>query len=331
MDGLEATRRIRSTPNLATVPIIAISASATAEDQRGSMVAGASAFMTKPIDQEDLLAQIGNFLGLVWDTELPPKEDVASPDREPALPIMPPEAEMEVLYVLAQAGNMGDIRRRADISPRSANSIGRLPINDRLAKAYRSKAILELVEAHMRESLRPEDISRNRLYGPHGLAMFTVPSYRSPSRGDYIADRTFLTALTRTCLPQPVGLSMMYLIAHAWYILRAREILPAKIYRESVMLASNVKTVRNDVRTLLRDAQDLFREATSATGERPTNCARRHRPARNGTVKAQELQAAAVETGKEQPKRRTIRQGKSVEIGRDRRRCRRAGRRPYRA
>ena len=34
------------------------------------------------------------------------------------------------------------------------------------------------------------------------------------------------------------------------------------------MLASNVKTVRNDMKTLLRDAQDLFREATSATGEK---------------------------------------------------------------
>jgi signal transduction histidine kinase/DNA-binding NarL/FixJ family response regulator len=150
MDGLEATRRIRSTPNLATVPIIAISASATAEDQRGSMVAGASAFMTKPIDQEDLLAQIGNFLGLVWDTELPPKEDVASPDREPALPIMPPEAEMEVLYVLAQAGNMGDIRRRADHIAALGEQYR--PFADKLiglAKAYRSKAILELVEAHM--------------------------------------------------------------------------------------------------------------------------------------------------------------------------------------
>jgi ElaB/YqjD/DUF883 family membrane-anchored ribosome-binding protein len=32
------------------------------------------------------------------------------------------------------------------------------------------------------------------------------------------------------------------------------------------MLASNIKTVRNDMRALMRDAQELFREAANATG-----------------------------------------------------------------
>ena len=150
MNGLEATRQIRAKPNMATVPIIAISASATPEDQRGSMVAGASAFMTKPIDQDDLLAQIGNFLGLVWDTEMPPREEKATPILETAPSVAPPDHEMEILYELAQAGNMGDIRRHADhiaaldekYRPFAEKLIG-------LAKSYRSKAILELVEAHI--------------------------------------------------------------------------------------------------------------------------------------------------------------------------------------
>jgi len=151
MDGLEATRRIRQKPNLQTVPIIAISASATAEDQQGSMVAGASAFMTKPIDQDSLLMQIANFLGLVWDTETPPVEEVApSQVGAAASMIVPPKDEMDVLYDLALAGNMRDIRQHAE-------HIAALDDQYRsfadkligLAKSYQSKAILDLVEMHV--------------------------------------------------------------------------------------------------------------------------------------------------------------------------------------
>jgi len=64
MDGLEATRRIRSTPKPGDGTDHRHFRQRDAEDQRGSMVAGASAFMTKPIDQEDLLAQIA--ISLAW-------------------------------------------------------------------------------------------------------------------------------------------------------------------------------------------------------------------------------------------------------------------------
>jgi ElaB/YqjD/DUF883 family membrane-anchored ribosome-binding protein len=66
------------------------------------------------------------------------------------------------------------------------------------------------------------------------------------------------------------------------------------------MLASNVKTVRNDMSTLLRDAQDLFREATSATGEKADELRKKGISLlETATIKGQELQAAAIETGKE--------------------------------
>ena len=66
------------------------------------------------------------------------------------------------------------------------------------------------------------------------------------------------------------------------------------------MLASNVKTVINDMKTLLRDAQDLFLEATSATGEKADELRQKGIGLLEAaTVKAQEMQAAAIETGKE--------------------------------
>lgn len=66
------------------------------------------------------------------------------------------------------------------------------------------------------------------------------------------------------------------------------------------MLASNIKTVRNDMRTLMRDAQELFREAASATGDKADELrARGMELLEAASVKAHELQVAAVATGKE--------------------------------
>jgi len=149
MDGLEATRRLRADADHGTVPIIAISASATAEDQHESMVAGASAFMTKPIDQDSLLMQIADFLGLAWESEAPPTEDVMPRHMEgPMVP--PPQEEMDVLYDMAQVGNMRDIRRHAEHIASLGDQYR--PFAEKLtalAKSYQSKAILDLVEQHV--------------------------------------------------------------------------------------------------------------------------------------------------------------------------------------
>ncbi len=69
------------------------------------------------------------------------------------------------------------------------------------------------------------------------------------------------------------------------------------------MLANNVKTVRNDMKTLLRDAQELFREATAASGEKAEELRQKGIGLLEAAgAKAQELQAAAIESGKEAAK-----------------------------
>lgn len=66
------------------------------------------------------------------------------------------------------------------------------------------------------------------------------------------------------------------------------------------MLSSNIKTVQSDMRTLVRDAQDLFREATTATGEKADALRARGLSLLDSAMaKAQDVQAAALETGKE--------------------------------
>lgn len=66
------------------------------------------------------------------------------------------------------------------------------------------------------------------------------------------------------------------------------------------MLTSNVKTVRTDMKALIRDAQELFREATAATGEKADELRQKGMNLVDAAmVKAQEVQATAIETGKE--------------------------------
>jgi two-component system, cell cycle response regulator DivK len=63
MDGWEATRRIKSNPVTAEIPIIALTAHALASDRDKSVEVGCADFDTKPVDMPRLLAKISACLG----------------------------------------------------------------------------------------------------------------------------------------------------------------------------------------------------------------------------------------------------------------------------
>lgn len=54
IDGLTATRQIRSLPGLSKVPIVAVSAHDTADFHTDALNAGCNAYVTKPIDYPEL-------------------------------------------------------------------------------------------------------------------------------------------------------------------------------------------------------------------------------------------------------------------------------------
>jgi len=62
MDGFEAIRELRKDPTTAGIPIIAISAWASAKHKERAMQAGANEHFTKPVDLSRLLETINRFL-----------------------------------------------------------------------------------------------------------------------------------------------------------------------------------------------------------------------------------------------------------------------------
>lgn len=66
MDGIETTRRLRADQRTADTPVLMISASSTPEEEERSLEVGANAFLSKPVNEHDLLREIGAHLKLEW-------------------------------------------------------------------------------------------------------------------------------------------------------------------------------------------------------------------------------------------------------------------------
>jgi CheY-like chemotaxis protein len=155
MDGNETTRQIRHMPGWGDVPIVAVTASASPDDERRSRDAGASAFLAKPVEHDLLLRTIGRLLALTWITGHPAQE--APPEEEDAALVVPPADEIEVLWQLVRIGNMRNIREQAahlrTLAPAYAPFADHL---DALARGYHSKDLAAFVARYRTEdTVRP--------------------------------------------------------------------------------------------------------------------------------------------------------------------------------
>ena len=152
MDGLQAIALLRQRPDFKNVPLIAMSASASDVDTQKSLEVGATAFMPKPVNFNELLQQLGKLLQLNWVYEQP--EEEPSIEIEATTPqVSPPLEELETLYRLARLGNMQDILQRAsyliELDERYRPFANQLRL---LAKECRSKAVRVLVQRHLERS-----------------------------------------------------------------------------------------------------------------------------------------------------------------------------------
>ncbi|HRE18308.1 MAG TPA: CHASE domain-containing protein, partial [Rhodocyclaceae bacterium] len=85
MDGLTATRIIRNTERGRLLPIVAITAAATREDQEAASAAGMDAHLAKPIDRDKLRAMLVRF-GNPAHLEAPASKPMADNETPFALP-----------------------------------------------------------------------------------------------------------------------------------------------------------------------------------------------------------------------------------------------------
>jgi len=69
MDGFEATRLIRIIEPLKDVPVIVISANIAEDSVALCLAAGANAFLSKPIEEAELLRIVARVAGVEWVTE----------------------------------------------------------------------------------------------------------------------------------------------------------------------------------------------------------------------------------------------------------------------
>jgi two-component system cell cycle response regulator DivK len=63
IDGMEVTSRIKSDPNLAHIPIIALTANAMYGDRERFLAAGCDGYLAKPVSKTELLNTLSCYLG----------------------------------------------------------------------------------------------------------------------------------------------------------------------------------------------------------------------------------------------------------------------------
>ncbi|HYD49292.1 MAG TPA: response regulator, partial [Terriglobales bacterium] len=79
MDGLEATRRLRRHPSLASLPIVAMTALAMASDRQRCLAAGADEYLSKPVSLHSLVELIEKFLARRATAAMAPPFAIGNP------------------------------------------------------------------------------------------------------------------------------------------------------------------------------------------------------------------------------------------------------------
>ena len=148
--GFEAVKEIRHLPELKEITIIAISASVLDLDREKSRLFGCNSFLPKPVEEQKLLALLGEYLQLEWIYEEVAESSSATPlttEIADQTLVVPPPEEMERLYELAMLGSMKKIRERAiyleELDEKYAPLAAKL---QDLAQGFQEKAIVHLLE-----------------------------------------------------------------------------------------------------------------------------------------------------------------------------------------
>ncbi len=121
MNGFEMTRQLRQLPEFQNTIIIATSASVSYVYQQESRESGCNDFLPKPVQAEELLNQIKDYLNLSWiydkegtgsTVQLGTKESAAMPLRQsPSEMVIPPREELVALYEAVRSGDVEGVEQ----------------------------------------------------------------------------------------------------------------------------------------------------------------------------------------------------------------------------
>ena len=154
MDGFEATRRLRTSTELADVVVIAISASVFDFNQQQSQEVGCDGFLPKPFREADLLEKLRLHLGLEWvyeETGATEQESgvVDQEQRTNSKLIAPSVEELAALRDLAKRGDLrGIVKRAGRLEELDQQWVPFATHLSQLAKDFKGKQIREFLKQY---------------------------------------------------------------------------------------------------------------------------------------------------------------------------------------
>ncbi|HEY9698904.1 MAG TPA: AAA family ATPase [Trichocoleus sp.] len=159
LDGFETTRRLRATPTLKDIIVIAVSASVFDFDQQQSIAVGCNDFLPKPIREDDLLQKLQEHLKLEWIFEN--ENEIREPSKymdklensqasllsASANFAIPPAEEIAIFLDLVMRGDLRAIAKRATQLEEANQQWSPFTTHLRqLAKEFKGRQILEFLQ-----------------------------------------------------------------------------------------------------------------------------------------------------------------------------------------
>jgi signal transduction histidine kinase/DNA-binding NarL/FixJ family response regulator len=153
MDGYTLIAHFRQVDILAHVPLVISSASVFESDRQKSLDAGATEFLPKPVESEELFAILQKLLDLEWIYEVEAKgksQFVETEDINFVEMLLPPTQEMEFLLELCRKGLIRELRKELEHIQQKDRQL--IPFTQQLinlAKEYKLKLIRSMLEEHL--------------------------------------------------------------------------------------------------------------------------------------------------------------------------------------
>jgi signal transduction histidine kinase/DNA-binding NarL/FixJ family response regulator len=154
MDGYEMLAQLRASAQLNHIPVIVSSDNVFASDKQKSVDSGASDFLPKPIQADNLLGILRRHLQLDWIYEDKPESEKAleqtvsaSDDRQM---ILPPAEDLNLLQDLIRKGLINNLIKELDRLDNSDNQL--IPFTQKfrqLARGYQLKQLKTLIEGYL--------------------------------------------------------------------------------------------------------------------------------------------------------------------------------------